>query len=101
LNLSAKFQDKALPRALGYRMPAEWEPHRATWLAWPHNFETWPDPSELERVKEIWVRMVRAISPVEEVCLLVRDAREKAETARLLEADVPRRSASRSTRFPP
>ncbi len=25
------------PRNLGYRMPAEWEPHEATWLAWPHN----------------------------------------------------------------
>jgi len=25
------------PRELGYRMPAEWEPHSATWLAWPHN----------------------------------------------------------------
>ena len=27
---------------LGYRMPAEWEPHEATWLAWPHNPEDWP-----------------------------------------------------------
>jgi hypothetical protein len=26
----------------GYRMPAEFEPHEATWLAWPHNPETWP-----------------------------------------------------------
>src|SRR5580704_8394156 len=25
------------PRALGFRMPAEWEPHEATWIAWPHN----------------------------------------------------------------
>ena len=31
------------PYTLGYRMPAEWEPHAATWLAWPHNAETWPD----------------------------------------------------------
>src|SRR5580698_1261869 len=30
------------PRALGYRIPAEWEPHEATWLAWPHNPEDWP-----------------------------------------------------------
>jgi agmatine deiminase len=30
------------PRELGYRMPAEWEPHEATWLAWPHNPEDWP-----------------------------------------------------------
>jgi len=26
----------------GYRMPAEWEPHEATWLGWPHNVSDWP-----------------------------------------------------------
>ena len=31
-----------LPAALGYAMPAEWEPHAATWLAWPHNHDDWP-----------------------------------------------------------
>src|SRR5438034_202155 len=30
------------PRDLGYRMPAEWEPHAATWLAWPHEPKDWP-----------------------------------------------------------
>ena len=30
------------PSALGYRMPAEWEPHQATWIAWPHNRDDWP-----------------------------------------------------------
>src|SRR6185369_14570858 len=30
------------PAALGYRMPAEWEPHAATWLAWPHERSDWP-----------------------------------------------------------
>ena len=27
------------PRQLAYRMPAEWEPHASTWIAWPHNAE--------------------------------------------------------------
>jgi len=58
-------------------MPAEWEPHRATWLAWPHNLRTWPD--QLEPVKQIWLQMIRAISPAEEVCLLVDDEREHEE----------------------
>ncbi|MBI2986517.1 MAG: agmatine deiminase family protein [Deltaproteobacteria bacterium] len=58
-------------------MPAEWEPHRATWLAWPHNLETWPD--QLESVKQIWPQMIRAISPAEEVCLVVNDEREQEE----------------------
>ena len=30
------------PAQLGYRMPAEWEPHEATWIAWPHNRDDWP-----------------------------------------------------------
>ncbi|MEO7036340.1 MAG: agmatine deiminase family protein [Polyangiaceae bacterium] len=32
----------ATPNTLGYRMPAEWEPHAATWLAWPHEPTDWP-----------------------------------------------------------
>jgi agmatine deiminase len=65
-------------------MPAEWKPHRATWLAWPHNPEAWPDPNQLELVKHIWVQMARALSPTEQVCLLVRDERQRAEAAKLL-----------------
>jgi hypothetical protein len=34
--LEAKLDSLATPHSLGYRMPAEWEPHAATWLAWPH-----------------------------------------------------------------
>lgn len=30
------------PRALGFRMPAEWEPQAATWLSWPSNRALWP-----------------------------------------------------------
>ena len=62
----------ASPRELGYRMPAEWEPHRATWLAWPHNRGAWAD--QLGPIQEIWVQMVRALSPHEMVCLLIDDA---------------------------
>ncbi len=35
-------------------MPAEWAPHRATWLSWPHNLETWP--TYLEKVRETLLR---------------------------------------------
>ncbi len=73
---------KSSPLQLGYRMPAEWELHRATWLAWPHNLEAWPE--QLERVKEIWVEMARALSREEEVCLLVCDERQQAEAAKRL-----------------
>lgn len=77
------------PSALGYSMPAEWEPHRATWLSWPHNAETWP--ASLESVRETWLRMICALAPTERVHLLVNDddtrqrvsARLKSAGARL------------------
>jgi agmatine deiminase len=79
--------DKPSPKQLGYRMPAEWEPHGATWLSWPHNRDTWPD--KIEFVEEIWVQMVKAISPQEKVCLLVNDDEERLEAfARLTRAGV-------------
>ena len=37
----------ALPAALGYTMPAEWEKHAATWLGWPHNVSDWPGKFEI------------------------------------------------------
>ena len=46
-------------------------PHRATWLAWPHNRETWP--TQLETVREVWVRMMQALAEGEQVVLLVND----------------------------
>ena len=60
-------------------MPAEWAPHRATWLSWPHNLETWP--TQLERVRDIWMQMISALSPYEQVNLLVNDERTEREVA--------------------
>ena len=60
-----------MPTALGYRMPAEWEPHAATWLAWPHNTVTWPD--QLAQVQDIFLRMIAAVHEHETVHLFVHD----------------------------
>src|SRR6266545_3140898 len=67
------------PRSLGYSMPAEWARHRATWLAWPHNLETWP--TDLEQVRDVWVQMISALSRHEQVYLLVNDESSKSEVA--------------------
>jgi agmatine deiminase len=48
------------PVELGYRWPAEWEPHQATWLAWPHNLASWP--GHFEPVRPQMARFVRAIA---------------------------------------
>jgi agmatine deiminase len=69
------------PRALGYRMPAEWEPHAATWLAWPHNRDTWP---HLDAVQALYVRMIAALQEQETVHLLVHDADMAAHVSTLL-----------------
>jgi len=63
-------------------MPAEWARHRATWLSWPHNQETWP--ASLEKVRDVWIQMVCALAPHEQVCMLVNDeAAAQDVTARL------------------
>jgi agmatine deiminase len=65
-------QLSATPRALGYRMPAEWEPHEATWLAWPHNPEDWP--GKFQPIPWVYAEIVGHLSRVEDVHILVDDA---------------------------
>ena len=67
------------PQSNGFRWPAEWEPHHATWLAWPHNPETWP--GQLEAVVASYVEMAGALHARERVCITVLDAAME-ETAR-------------------
>ena len=69
---------EALPAALGFRMPAEWEPHEATWLAWPHEITDWP--GKFATVPWIYGEIVRHLSRVEKVHILVQngDAEKKA-----------------------
>jgi agmatine deiminase len=67
------------PRSLGYSMPAEWMPHRATWLAWPHNCDTWP--AQLETVREVWVLMIQTLALNEQVVLLVNDEHTQQDVA--------------------
>src|SRR5262245_64161245 len=73
---------RSTPAALGYRMPAEWEPHAATWLAWPHNTSTWPD--QLAQVQDIFLRMIAAVQEHETVHLLVNDAATAAQVGQQL-----------------
>lgn len=56
---------------LPVRVPAEWEPHRGTLLAWPHNEEDWP--GKFGPIPWVFAEIVRHIAPVEEVFLLVQD----------------------------
>ncbi len=75
-----KFKENALPTPadLGYSMPAEWEPHEATWLGWPNNKTDWP--GKLDTIRWVYGEMVRKISQGELVRILVRHKAE-AENA--------------------
>ena len=74
---------RSTPRADGYGWPAEWAPHAATWLSWPHNPETWP--GRLDAVERAFVEMVAALAPHERVEICVRDEAEAARVTALLD----------------
>jgi agmatine deiminase len=68
----------------GFRWPAEWERHEATWLSWPHNPETWPGC--LAEAQAEYAEIVRALAGRERVRINVRDARMEEEARRRLAA---------------
>jgi agmatine deiminase len=70
------------PATLGFSMPAEWEPHEATWLAWPHNPTDWPD--KLDAIRWAYTEIVRKIAPGETVRMLVRSQAEERTARRYL-----------------
>jgi agmatine deiminase len=74
------------PRTLGFRMPAEWEPHAATWIAWPHNRADWP--GRFAPIPWVYAEIVRKLARVERVRILVEDrASEEAARRVLRKAD--------------
>ena len=73
--MTDRLSPASTPRALGYRMPAEWEQHQATWLAWPHNAQDWP--GKFQPIPWVYAEIVRLLSAREQVHILVSD--EKAE----------------------
>ena len=73
-----KKSDDILPAALGYRMPAEWEPHAATWLSWPRR-DGISFPGAFDRVLPALRAMVEALLTSEPVCINVGDESHEAE----------------------
>jgi len=71
------------PAALGYRMPAEWEPHAATWLSWPRR-EGISFPDSFDRVLPALRAMVEALIESEQVCINVCNGAHEAEARSVL-----------------
>ena len=63
-------------------MPAEWEPHERTWLAWPHNAADWP--GKLAPIHWVYVEIVRQLTRFEQVSIVVRSERAETRVTRML-----------------
>jgi agmatine deiminase len=60
------------PRNLGYRFPAEWEKHEATWLTWPFRDESFP--GKLESVYPSYLQFIKQMVVGEKVRINIPDA---------------------------
>ncbi len=79
---SARGKAEPTPAELGFAMPAEWEPHEATWLGWPHHPTDWP--GKLDTIRWVYGEIVRKIAPGEEVRILVDSGAEERLARRRL-----------------
>ena len=70
------------PREQGYRMPAEWAEHAATWIAWPHNPTDWP--GKFQPIPWVYADIVRHLAAVELVHILVGNAAEQERATKVL-----------------
>ena len=64
------------------RMPAEWEPHEATWLAWPHERADWP--GKFAPIPWVYGDIVKRLARVEKVRIIVEDAAHEKSVRRVL-----------------
>jgi agmatine deiminase len=71
------------PAALGYGMPAEWEPHEATWISWPRR-EGISFPAAFDRVMPVFRAFVAALVESERVCINVCNGAHEAEAMQVL-----------------
>lgn len=71
------------PNTLGYYFPAEWYPHHATWLSWPHKEASWP--GKLDTVYEPYCHFIREVSQGEQVCINVANKAMEVSATEYLE----------------
>jgi agmatine deiminase len=71
------------PATCGFRMPAEWETHQATWLVWPTRESDWPGKFPL--IPFVYAEVIRYLAQVEQVHLIVPNSAVEAQVRNLLE----------------
>lgn len=70
------------PLSLGFRMPAEWEPHVSTWFSWPHKEASWPE--KFEPIPLVFVEMTKILASYEFVNINVKDGQMLLSVSRSL-----------------
>jgi len=65
------------------RMPAEWEPQKSTWIAWPHNKDDWP--GKFDHIPFVFGKIISELSRVQLVNILVKDKSEKNNFCRVVD----------------
>src|SRR5579872_5022996 len=87
-----------MPKHTSFRMPAEWHPHTATWIAWPHNPKDWP--GRFSPIPWVVADIVRHLARVETVNILVNDAAHEIKAKKtLLDAEVFDQTPAGNIRF--
>ena len=66
------------PSQCGYAMPAEWSPHRRTWMCWPCRTEAWGSVAQMQRARAGTAEIARGISRFEPVVMIARPADAQA-----------------------
>ena len=64
-----------MPNNGKYRMPAEWETQKSTWIAWPHNKDDWP--GKFNEIPIVFGKIINELSKVQLVNILVKDIHDK------------------------
>ena len=72
------------PKELGYYMPAEWAEHKATWLSYPHNEDSWP--GKIETIFPSYHLFIKVLAEDEDVHINVDDQRMEDHVAEALSA---------------
>ncbi|MBN8704916.1 MAG: agmatine deiminase family protein [Bacteroidetes bacterium] len=73
------------PKSLGYRFPAEWERHSATWLSWPHKEASWP--GKIDTIYPVYADFIKILATGERVCINVADDAMKNHALKYLSAN--------------
>jgi agmatine deiminase len=71
------------PAGHSLHMPAEWEPHHATWLAWPHYRDDWPE--KFEAIPWVYAEIIRHLARHERIELIVNDAASEKRARKILD----------------